>query len=32
MNLMRVARWLAEEPLTQAHPSAFVRLHQAAAA
>lgn len=32
MNLMRVADWLAEEPLAQAHPSAFVRLHRAAVA
>jgi hypothetical protein len=32
MNLMRVARWLTEEPLAQARPSAFVRLHQVAAA
>jgi len=27
MNLMRVAHWLVEEPLAQARPSAFVRLH-----
>ena len=27
MNLMRVAHWLAEEPLAQAHPFAFVRLY-----
>jgi hypothetical protein len=32
MNLMRVAHWLAEEPLAQVHPSAFVRLHWAAVA
>jgi len=32
MNLMRVAHWLAEEPLAQARSSAFVRLHQPAAA
>ena len=32
LNLMRVARWLAEEPLTQARSDAFVRLHQVAAA
>jgi hypothetical protein len=28
MNLMRVAHWLAAEPLAHARSSAFVRLHQ----
>jgi len=32
MNLVRVAHWLAAEPLAQARPSAFARLHQAAVA
>ncbi len=32
MNLVRVVRWLTEEPLAQACPSAFVRLHQMVAA
>jgi len=27
MNLMRVAHWLAEKPIAQARPSAFVRLY-----
>jgi len=31
-NLTRAAHWLTEEPLAQVCPSAFVRLHQAAAA
>jgi hypothetical protein len=31
MNLTRVARWLAKEPLARARPSAFVRLQVAAA-
>jgi transposase len=32
MNLVRVVRWLAEEPLAQVRPSAFVRLHRPVAA
>ena len=32
MNLMRVARWLVEEPLAQVRPSAFACFHQVAAA